>query len=274
MNDETGPDTEPDNNVPPERPLTDQARAVRKADLLRQVSGEGRSRRGWVVPALAAASVIAAVAVGGAVLAVGDDPEPETGVPAGSGTAQPSTAPEIATDVTSAPVAPSTVPGKGEGCGDLRIPLPGASELASIPIGETTVHLFGNDSRWIVCDDWASHDGGVATLLHPHPFGTPIAKAQLGISMNFSMDDSTIGEYVAGGALPEGVESITYRFADGHVQEAVLDGDMWAMAYFAEVPDGAEVIDGATVDVVTDGVPARFTLRMPEDFCTQSNHGC
>ena len=51
--------------------------------------------------------------------------------------------------------------------------------------------------------------------------------------MNFSMDDPDIGEYVAGGALPDGVESITYTFADGHVEKATIADDMWAMAYFA-----------------------------------------
>ncbi len=274
-----------DENLPPERPLSDQARAVRKADLMQQVRGESRARRGWAVPALAAASVIAAVAVGGAILAFGDDPEPRTGVPAGRGSAEPSTAPEVPTRVTSAPAVPSTVPGEDsssgpagdfpvqepQACGDVRIPLPGATELSSIEIGDTTVRLYGNAEKWIVCDEWASLDGGNATLLHPHAYGEPLDKAQLGISMNFSMDDPNIGEYFAGGALPEGVESITYTFDDGHVEEAVFDGDMWAMAYFAQ---GRDIIHGATVDVVTNGSSEQFTLRGIEDFCTQSNHGC
>ena len=46
---------------------------------------------------------------------------------------------------------------------------------------------------------------------------------------------------------------------------------MWAMAYFAH---GRRVLDEATVDVVTNGVPERYTLRGVEGFCTQSNHGC
>ena len=132
-------------------------------------------------------------------------------------------------------------------CGNLRIPVPGAEEVSAIAIGDTTVRLYGNGTKWIVCDEWAALDGGVATLLHPHAYGEPLDRAQLGISMNFAMQDRMVSEYVAGGALPDGVESITYTFADGHVEPAVLDGDMWAMAYFV---DGDRALDGATVEVV------------------------
>jgi hypothetical protein len=276
-------------NLPPERPLSDQARAQRRSELMQQITEDGRHRRGWLVPALAAASVIAVVSVGGAVLAGGDEPSSRPLAPAGSGPAEPSAVPETPAEDTEDPAvsaAPSIVPGEGassgpagdfpvqppEPCGELQIPVSGASEQASIPIGETTVHLFVSDSKWIVCDDWASLDGGVATLLRPHANGAPIDQAQLGISQNFSMDDPTASEYVAGGALPEGVESITYTFSDGHVEKAVLDGDMWAMAYFASGDSTA--IDGATVDVVTNGASEQFTLSEPQDFCTQSNHGC
>jgi hypothetical protein len=255
---------------------------------MQQVTEDGRGRRRWLVPTIAAAAVVAVVAIGGAVLAGGDDPQSREGVPAGGGgPAEPSTIPDTPTEAPPSDETdtPSTVPGEGtskgpvddfpvrapEGCGDLRIPVPGASEVASIPIGDTTVRLYGNDSLWIVCDEWAALDGGVATLFGPHAFGEQLGQAQLGISMNFSMDDETVGEYVAGGALPDGVESITYTFSDGHVQPAVLDGRMWAMAYFAH-EDG--VMDGATVEVVTNGAAEQFTLRVPADFCTQSNHGC
>lgn len=274
-------DNMPPNNVPPERALSDQARAQRRTDLMQQITADDRDRRRWLVPVAAAAAVVAVVAVGGAVLAGGDDPQSREGVPAGGGgPADPSLAPDTPTEAP-----PETVPGEGtstgpfdgfpvqppESCADLRIPVPGASELASIPIGDTTVRVFGNDSKWIVCDEWAALDGGVATLLHPHAFGEPLDQAQLGISMNFSTDDAMIGEYVAGGVLPDGVESITYTFSDGHTEEAVFEGDMWAMAYFAH---GRRILQDATVDVVTNGVPERYTLRAPDDFCTQSNHGC
>ncbi len=277
----------PPNNVPPERPLSGQARAQRRADLMQQITDDGRERRRWLVPVVAAAAVVAAVAVGGAVLAGGDEPASDNLSPAGRGTPAPPSEPVPPVDEGSgegsdeetAPAEVTTPPADEPGfpvespqpCSDLRIPLPGATEVASIAIGETTVRLYGNDAKWIVCDEWAALDGGDATLLHPHAYGEPLNQAQVGISMNFSMDDPKIGEYVAGGALPDGVESITYTFSDGHVEEAVLDGDMWAMAYFAH---GRRVLDEATVDVVTEGVPERYTLRGVEGFCTQSNHGC
>ncbi len=274
--------------LPPERPLSGQARAQRRSELMRQITDDGRDRRRWLVPAVAVAAVVAVVAVGGAVLAGGDEPASDNVGPAGGGTSAPAE-PILPVDEGSAPAEddPENVPAEGSSsipvdepgfpvespqpCSDLRIPLPGAEELSSIEIGDTTVRLYGNDSKWIICDEWAALDGGAATLLHPHAFGEPLNQAQLGISMNFSMDDPEIGEYVAGGALPEGVESITYTFSDGHVEEAVLEGDMWAMAYFAHA---RRILDAATVDVVTNGVPERYTLRGLEGFCNQSNHGC
>ena len=76
----------PSNNVPPERPLSGQARAQRRADLMQQITDDGRERRRWLVPVVAAAAVVAAVAVGGAVLAGGDEPASDNLSPAGRGT--------------------------------------------------------------------------------------------------------------------------------------------------------------------------------------------
>lgn len=283
-------------NLPPERPLSDQARAQRRADLMHAITDDGRGRRRWLVPAIAAAAVVAVVAVGGAVIAGGDDPSSREGVPAGGGPADASLDPDTPTEAPAAETPPpdepagpkpegSTVPGEGtstgpvdhfpvqppESCSDLRIPVRGATEEGSIAIGDTTVRLYGNGSTWIICDEWAALDGGDATLLHPHAYGEPLDQAQLGISMNFSIDDALIGEYVAGGALPDGVESITYTFADGHVEEAVLADGMWAMAYFRESRD---ILTRAMVEVVTNGSSEQFTLRGIDGFCNQSNHGC
>jgi hypothetical protein len=284
-----------DQNLPPERPLSDQARAQRKADLMHEVAEHRPGSRRWLVPAVAAAAVVAAVAVGGAVIAGGDEPTSRPGAPAGGGPAQPSLAPDTPTDDSNAvpsepptkPDAPRTVPGESkssgafdggfpvqppQSCADLRIPVRSATEVSSIPIGDTTVRLFANDDTWIVCDEWASLDGGAATLFHPHPLGAQLGRAELGVSMNFSLDDPDASEYVAGGALPDGVQAISYTFSDGHVEQATITDDMWAMAYFTSAKTS---IEGATVEVtMADGSSDQVELRYPLDFCSQSNHGC
>ena len=306
--------------LPPERPLSDQARAVRKAELLRAVDGGGgddgaRPRaavgRRWVVPAIAAAAVLAVVGVVGAVLVGGDDPE-SSGVPAGapstaaSDPSSPSDAPTSglpdlvdpapSVSVSSGPESESEsesagggVPDgfprdKARGCDRVRGPVRDAGQLASIELGETTVRLYGDDTQWYVCDEWASLDGGDATLFAAHRFTDDFTVDQLGLSMNFSMDQDGVGEYVAGGALPEGVESITYTFPDGHVEKATLRDGMWAVAYFATEPpmDGSQRVRGsATVEVVRSDASVSggssgqgYNLPYPQFFCSQTNHGC
>ena len=270
--------------LPEERSLTVQAKAMHRAELLRQITPADRRRR-WLLPTAATAAAVAVVAVAGAVLAGGDDPGSRPVDPAGG--ASSTSSKESPNSDSASPDQPSASirPGRSgrvplgprtrlrsESCSELRMPVAGAREISSVVIGRTTVRLYSNSEAWIVCDEWAALDGGPATLLHPHRFGSEVTKEQLGISMNFSMDDPDVGEYVAGGALPEDVAAITYTFADGHVEQATTNGEMWAIAYFTS---GRDVHGDATVEVaMRNGSVRTFTLRFPEDFCSQSNHGC
>ena len=68
---------------------------------------------------------------------------------------------------------------------------------------------------------------------------------------------------MAGGALPEGVSSITYAFPDGHQKRATIKDGFWVMQYFSEDPfvePGTPL--GDPIEVIVDGSGGRHELTM------------
>ena len=288
MNEQT---TDP--QLPGERRLSDQTRAQVRADLLHHADGRRHpGRRGWMPVAVAAAAGVAVVGLGTALLVGGLDSDGDGDVrpvPAGRVTEAPAAptpsappTPDPDPDV-SAPDAVTTSEAVDVRAGSCdALPQTRRAEPAgAIEIGPTTVRLYENGQTWFVCDEWAALDGGDATLFPDHRLGSALVRDHLVVSMNFSMDRSEPSQYVAGGALPDDlVEAISYEFPDGHVQEAVVQDGMWAMAYFATDPplDGTgrmprQAEASVTVDY-RDGTQQVFVLDYPMDFCAQVNHGC
>lgn len=279
--------------LPSERRLSDQTRARVRAELLHAAEARRRpGRRGWVPVAVAAAAGVAVVGLGTALLVDGLDSEGDgegRPVPAGQVTEPP------AAPTPSAPPTPDPDPEESApdavtsseavdvraGSCDALPQTRRAEPAGAIEIGPTTVRLYENGLNWFVCDEWAALDGGDATLFPDHRLGSALVRDHLVISMNFSMDRSEPSQYVAGGALPDDlVQAISYEFPDGHVEQAVVEDGMWAMAYFAtekpmgddgRVPTNAETT--VTVDYA-DGSQQEFVLEYPTDFCAQVNHGC
>lgn len=255
------------------RPAGDPLPAVRRA-------ARRRRRVQGAVLAVAAASVLAAGTAVAVTTTGTEDSAPGPAAPTAVDTATGTPTPEPTPTVTPEP-PPYDPPGSIVGsCGSLR-PVRGAEELGAVEISDTTVHVYEKDARWFVCDEWAALDGGDATLFPEHPVGQPLQRDHLGISMNYSMDQAGVGEYVAGGALPDdNVETITYTFPDGHVEDAVVEGGVWAMAYFATTPplDGSKRVPMDAETTVTvgyaDGTEETFDLAYPLDYCSQTNHGC
>ncbi|GAA4669654.1 hypothetical protein [Nocardioides nanhaiensis] len=281
-------DQTPDPQVPGERRLSDQTRARVRAELLHHAEGRevaaptAAGRRRWL-PAAVAAAAVAVVGVGGTLLVQAVDDDGDTGAPAGPASSVPE-APESEAPEPS-PSAPTTTGSASQGpeagaC--LQLPQARkALDARAITIGQTTVRLYETETMWFVCDEWAALDGGDPTMFAPQRIGSALTRDHLRVSMNFSMNERGVGEYVAGGALPDdSVTAISYEFPDGHVQEAVIQDGMWAMAYFAtERPlngTGRMPTQGeATVAVdYRDGTTQEFVLEYPLDFCAQINHGC
>lgn len=260
----------------PERPLPDEVRAQRREELLTAI--QAPVRRGWLLPA-AAAAVVALVSIGATVVLTGNDPTPEpspAGAPAETTTAAASQAPQPASETTRPPRPGSAQESPPVPCAELGI-LPG-EEVGAIEIGETTVRVYSDGTRWATCDEWAAGDGGEATAFAPQPVGVEPNKDLFLISMNFSLDDPGAAEYVAGGLLPEGVTGISYTFPGGHTEDAVIDDGIWAMAHFpttgpmvaSRVPN-----EPIIVEVALSGVVQTHELRADRmEWCAQVNHGC
>ncbi|HLR83931.1 MAG TPA: hypothetical protein VK059_03225 [Nocardioidaceae bacterium] len=264
----------------PERPLSDQARARRKAELMNAIEARQKAGR-WLVPAIAAAAVVAVVSVGAAVAVSGGDgptgPAQSSGPGAATSGAKDNTGnaqgrkdgqKQQSGKIQKGDERWATMPARQ--CADLDVGIAGAKETHSIDVGDTTVRVYGNGDQYVTCDEWASNDGGPATLFAPREVGAPIAKNQFVISMNFGMKGGN--EYVAGGLLPEGANAITYRFSNGDTEKAVVEDGAWAMAYFPDkaLPDDAT----AKVTVTTESGSETFTLAGMDGFCGQVNHGC
>ncbi len=273
---------------PPARDLDPEVRARLRATLLLHVDQPGATRGapGWLVPLGAAGAVAAIVVAGAVVLSQRDSATPDQPQPLGSGTANDPTAAQSASATVSPTDSPTVqagvkacareVKGSNNGGPGLR----GATELSSIAYDGGTTYLFGNDETWIVCDDFATGDGGPPTLIGNARFDAAPTKATFAISMNFVPDaqGDLASQYFAAGPLIEGVTSISYAFPGGAEQEAVLNDTMWSMVH---LPTSGPMAAGRLPDkpiVVTvthdDGTVDTYDLNAPEDWCAQLNHGC
>lgn len=283
-----------DFDLPPERRLPDGVKQQMKRDLINETAPPApmRGRPGWVAAGVAAVAV-AAVAVGGAVLLGGDnEAAPKPWSPAGSGTAN-DPAP---TSPPTTPVDPADPDGDGElergssttkaealppqaptSCEDevaefsQNHGLPAATKRATTPYDGGSMTLWGADSWWVVCDDFAAeYGGGKPTVIGNAPWSATPTADTFRLSRNYSMDGGELQLFSGGPRIP-GVERIEYTFANGEQKAATFTDQMWSMSFFAP---GSDVIDDAEV-VVTwrDGHTDTYSYQGAE-MCAQLNHGC
>lgn len=77
-----------------------------------------------------------------------------------------------------------------------------------------------------------------------------------------------------GGEVPTGVTGIRYAFPDGHTEEAVVQDGFWALQYYSDQPIPSGPND--RVEVTLDG-PGAQTFELPftaDTMCNQVSHGC
>jgi len=293
-------------HLPPERPLSDDARARIRADLREEVH-TAPGRRAWLVPLAAAASVAAVVGVvawvnaGGdpaSTLPVGASSSEVTGVDPTSST-QPSprqTAPSRSASL-GATCSPDTIYEneageytlcEGDGSGPVVGPVgqscassigeqlaePGTwSEVARIDHAGGGTSLWRSGQKSYLCDQW----GDITTIM-PSGAGGGVSADDFAVSMNFTGKESL---YVAGGAAIPGATAITYAFAQGDTVEATVTDQMWSMVSLPTdgpwaAADSSPLVGTTTTVTVTyaDGHTDQFELSFPEVFCAQLNHGC
>jgi hypothetical protein len=270
--------------LPPEGRLTDDQHARMRAGLMAAVEEPGRRTRPWSVP-VAAAAAVALVAAGVTVvgLSLADGEEGGDATPAGHGTSAAADPTEpVPEESSSAPPEPTYGPSGQQAC-DRAVPdyLPGATKAAQYAYGDAgTTFLYSAGQQWVVCDTWATEDGGPPTITGVHEYGSPLDEKLLLISQNYSMNEGVGAQYFAAGALIPGVRSIQYSFPDGtpgdggHLVDAVFTDDMWVMQYLLPDPPARAWTEPVKIAVgYTDG-SEEFAYLTELDLCAQVNHGC
>lgn len=289
--------------MPPLRRLDDDARDRIKERLRAATLDEGPTdRRGWWMPTLAVAAVLAAVAGGGALVTARQTPaDVRPGGYAGHTTSSAPHADALTAQERSREIQQRIrlkirhlkAPSQGSvhrsypppSCTSQMVEamVPGArtfDQVAEVPHADGSTSLWTAPGRWLICDQWAV-GLGTTTIMHVTDDATPIDRDLFTISMNAqSLYPGITWEYVAAGRVPDGVSAIRYRFSDGDVEDAVFHDGMWLMRYAP--PGGPYASDrsplGARTTVtvtMADGTHQEYTLTMgPADFCAQINHGC
>jgi hypothetical protein len=261
--------------LPPEGRLTDQQRAVMRAELMAATQEPVRRPGRWLVPASAAATVALLVGVGLA-LQGNDDRAGTTGVPvAGSDSGAPSP-----TTPTSAPTASSTdatvacASAAFEVATDNQVPIRGEVTVAdSVAYDGGRTYLLTVGDKWVLCDEWGSYSQPTVFSWHGTT-ETAFTQKTFEFSTNTADDGTT--QFVAGGAALPGVTAIRYVFPTGDVVDATITEHMWQMVFTtADLKNLKPFLAHPVVVTVvhTDGATDRYKLGA-EDMCAQRNHGC
>ncbi len=282
--------TEP--TPPPERPLSDQARARIRADLLANAHEHRSVTPRWVVPAGAAAAVALVAGLGYWAISPGGsgtDGLPVTGGGTSSATATPSV-PSTSDRATSTPTpaAPSTITeseatvsphdgGVQVGTGSCEEEMENVLKGATLALQvDDTSSFWVKGDRFVLCDEL----DGRTTVHKALPLTPSDEVATYAVSTDFLSGQITRS---AGGIVPEGAEEVfdvAYTFPDGHTEHATKSTDdqgrtWWRMVYTYDDGGGNEM-EKPEIEVTMSlsGVQKEYTLAWGEDTCAQANHGC
>lgn len=283
--------TEP--TPPPERPLSDQARARIRADLLANAHEHRSVTPRWAVPAGAAAAVALVAGLGYWAInpgGSGTDGLPVTGGGTSSTTATPSV-PSTSDQGTGTPTpaAPSTIteseatvsPDRGGGVqvgtGSCEVEMENVLKGATLALQFDAVSSFWvKGDRFVQCDEL----DGRTTVHKALPLTPSDNVATYAVSTDFLSGQTTRS---AGGIVPngsEGVFDVAYTFSDGHTEHATTSTDdqgrtWWRMTYTYDAGGGNETkLPGIKVTWSLSGVQEEHTLQWATDTCAQANHGC
>jgi hypothetical protein len=280
--------TEP--TPPPERPLSEQARARIRADLLAHAHEHRTTTPRWVVPAAAAAAVALVAGVSyWAISPGGSEPDglpvtgdatssatptpsvPSTASPSDEGTARP-TPPGSSGPAT--PKAPGTVQvGTGSCQDEMENVLAGATLALQV---DDTSSFWVKGEKFVLCDEL----DGRTTVHRALPLVPRGDVSTYAVSTDFLDGEVTRS---AGGIVPPGAEEVfdaAYTFPDGHTEHATKSTDdqgrtWWRMSYTYDDGGGNELKKPEiTVTMSLSGVQKEYTLAWGMDTCAQANHGC
>ncbi|HEY0952590.1 hypothetical protein [Nocardioides sp.] len=267
---------------PPEEPLSDQSRARIRQELLRSTRDEPGARARWLVPAVAAAAVVAVAGLGAWSVQGGDEASPAAPATSTSPTPPPLPAPDASTPVPPPIPDPTGVHQVGRGTcrEEVANVLPRPRQVVTFPAdgGATSFWESGDDLS--LCDE----RGGVTTVHKPVSMSRSDGVAPFRVS---TVLERVAGGFqvtrVAGGLVPagmEGVFDVRYTFPDGHTEPATTVQDdqgrtWWRMLYSYDIGSGNEFKQPPiTATLSYSGVQKTFSLDWGTDTCAQANHGC
>ena len=287
--------TEP--TPPPERPLSDQARARIRGELLEHAHEHPSATPRWLMPAGAAAAV--ALVAGLSYWAISPGGTETDGLPVtGGGTSNVPSAPaddsssEPANDGTSTPTpaaGPETVyasegtmpPDSDDavqvGTRSCEVEMENVLKGATLALQvDDTSSFWVKGEKFVLCDELDER----TTVHRALPLAPRDEVATYAVST-----DLLKGQIIrsAGGIVPPGSEEVfdvAYTFPDGHTEHATKSTDdqgrtWWRMAYTYDDGGGNELDKPEiTVTMSLSGVQKEYTLAWGEDTCAQANHGC
>jgi hypothetical protein len=264
---------------PPERPLSDQARARIRAELIQHAQEHRSAAPRWLVPAGAAAAV--ALVAGLAFWAVNaggsDDGRgvPVTGGGTSSGTATPTPATLPETAYTTKPPEGGVQVGNGS-C---------ETELTNVLKGAANVFDAAPDiSYWVKGDRFSLCNTGpdFTTVTQPLPLAPHDDVETFRVVSIPAQHPGSPDLFVAGGIVPDGAiaYSVEYTFPDGETVPAETgtdaDGHSWwwmehtSPAYQGNITRQPPI----EVTVSLSGTQQHYSLKWGIDTCAQANHGC
>jgi hypothetical protein len=257
--------------TPPEGRLTDEQRARLRATVMAGADGR-RTSRPWLVP-IAAAAAVGVLVAGAAIVGLANGGD-GGGTPVAGQESSSSTVEDTPTVTPTATPSSDPPPLKSVCDDEVLTFLPGAKRADEVDYPTGSTLLYATAKQWVVCDDWATSDGGPPTVFATHAFSPELGKDLFLISQNYSMKSVDGAQFVAGGARIPGVASISYAFPDGHVQEATMTDAMWQMVYLLADPPKRVWTDPVVATVtMDDGSTQKYDLTAM-DLCAQVNHGC
>lgn len=250
------------------------------------VNRRGRMARGFGVPA-AAALAVAALTVGGYLLANNVDGTGTEASPAGHGSGDRNqthvrqNGHQLSYATSTPPSTPMADPAKAyRTCIDL-VAQPGPGEPSPRSLSGKLAIDNGGVTTVVVVDSSDAYTCNIkpdSAVSHGEPLASVVAPETFAVAANVSPDYT--GELVwAGGKLPHGVTGLTFAFPDGHREQAVVQDGYWAMHYLAPeafTEPGQPVTGTDPITVTLHGVGGRVTLTLPWGSltCNQVSHGC
>jgi hypothetical protein len=264
---------------PPERPLSDRARARIRAELLEHAHQNRSTAPRWLAPAGAAAAV--ALVAGVAFWAVNAGRSdggglPMTGETSSAAAAASSSPTGPRTEATATPTSAVTV-GSASCAAEMENVLAGARLALQVDSGSA---FYVKGARFALCDTIT----GRTTVHRVLPLTPRLDPGTYAVSTSLEPNKGGFEmTYVAGGAVPDGVTDFdaVYEFPDGKVEHSTVVPDnqgrrWWTMVHSSLQPRNLNQtkLPMIRVTVVQDTQQDDLSLAWGVDTCAQANHGC